>query len=194
MGGDLSNLFRCIDRDKVHGLNLAVPEQAKAIVKPWHEREDTGEFADSGVDDQIIIYVPFAQNVRLKSVLVKSGRGESSPTRLRIYANHPTIVDFVDAESTKPQLDIALLQGQVAAVEYPLRVAAFTSVTSLSLFFSDAAGGEVSRLFYLGFRGDVREQKREVDEMLQVPAPNVADAPLVDKVAERAAGQQTTAR
>lgn len=82
----------------------------------------------------------------------------------------------------------------MAAVEYPLRVAAFTSVTSLSLFFSDAAGGEVSRLFYLGFRGDVREQKREVDEMLQVPAPNVADAPLVDKVAERAAGQQTTAR
>lgn len=37
----------------VHGLNLAVPEDAKAIIKPWNERDDTSKFADSGVDDQV---------------------------------------------------------------------------------------------------------------------------------------------
>jgi C-terminal proteasome-interacting domain of thioredoxin-like. len=57
------------------------------------------------------------------------------PRRLRIYANHPSIVDFVEAETAKPQLNISLLEGEAGVTEYPLRVAAFTSINSLSLFF-----------------------------------------------------------
>lgn len=78
----------------VHGLNLAVPEQAKELIKPWSNREDTTQFADSGVDDQVrtshgelgdiirpcmqmIIHVPFSQNVRIKSVILKLGKAPS---------------------------------------------------------------------------------------------------------------------
>ena len=57
------------------------------------------------------------------------------PRHLRIYANHPQIVDFADAETTKPQLNISLLEGESSVTEYPLRVAAFASISSLSLFF-----------------------------------------------------------
>jgi hypothetical protein len=34
-------------------LNLIVPEDAKAVIKPWDEREDTAKYADSNVDDQV---------------------------------------------------------------------------------------------------------------------------------------------
>lgn len=64
-----------------------------------------------------------------------SGRGETTPRQLRVYANHPTIIDFADAESTNPQLNISLLEGETGVAEYPLRVAAFTSIHALSLFF-----------------------------------------------------------
>jgi hypothetical protein len=37
----------------VHGLNLTVPEDARAVIKPWNERDDTEFFAESGVDDQV---------------------------------------------------------------------------------------------------------------------------------------------
>ena len=37
----------------MHGLNLTVPEDAQAIVKPWDDREDTSKWAESGVDDQV---------------------------------------------------------------------------------------------------------------------------------------------
>lgn len=37
----------------VHGLNLAVPEDAKEIIKPWEERDDNTKYAESGVDDQV---------------------------------------------------------------------------------------------------------------------------------------------
>ncbi|KAG5351100.1 hypothetical protein C0989_007980 [Termitomyces sp. Mn162] len=59
---------------------------------------------------------------------------------------------------------------------------------------SESAGEEVSRIYYIGFKGDMRSPQREANSKLQVPAPNAADAPLVDKVAEKTAGQQTTAR
>ncbi|KAG5635714.1 hypothetical protein H0H81_010339 [Sphagnurus paluster] len=203
-GTDIANLFGVIDKDKVHGLNLAVPEDAREVIKPWDQRDDTEKFADSGVDDQIIIHIPFTQNVRIKSMLLKLGRGEVAPRRLRIYANHPTIVDFADAEERRPHLNISLLEGETGVVEYPLRVAAFTSVTSLSLFFvrfsqdiqhsSEAVGDDVSRIYYIGFKGDMRSPHRDANSKLEVPTSNAADAPLVDKVSEKTAGQQTTAR
>ncbi|KAF9441752.1 DUF1000-domain-containing protein [Macrolepiota fuliginosa MF-IS2] len=193
-GGDASNLFSVIDRDNVHGLNLAVPEHAKELIKPWSERESTEMYADSGVDDQIIIHVPFTENVRLRSIVLKLGRGELAPRHLRIFANHSTIIDFADAETTKSQLDISLLEGEAGIVEYPLRVAAFASVHSLSLFFNEAVGEDVTRVYYIGFKGDVRSSKQAINSMLDVPAPNTGDARLVDRLREGAAGQQTTAR
>lgn len=95
-----------------------------------------------------------------------------------------------------------------------MRAATFASVHSLSLFFvrtsrnliiyhyfsyqslpkNDSVGGDVSRIYYIGFKGDMRSIKREVNSKLEVPAPHAADASLTDRVSERAAGQQTTAR
>ncbi|XP_006463099.1 hypothetical protein AGABI2DRAFT_152388 [Agaricus bisporus var. bisporus H97] len=160
----------------------------------WAERESTERYADSGVDDQMIIHIPFTENVRLRSILLKLGRGELTPRHLRIYANHNTIVDFGDAEHTKPQLNISLLEGETGVVEYPLHVAAFASVHSLSLFFNESVGDDVSRVYFIGFKGDVRSTKQVVNSMLDVPTPNAGDARVVDRLSERAAGQQTTAR
>ena len=67
--------------------------------------------------------------------LICLGRGEVAPRRLRIYANHPNIVDFTEAEDLSPQLNINLLEGEVGVTEYPMRTAAFANIHSLSLFF-----------------------------------------------------------
>lgn len=57
----------------MHGLNLNVPEDARAVIKPWNERDDDAAFADSNVDDQLVIHIPFNQNVRLRSIMLKLG-------------------------------------------------------------------------------------------------------------------------
>jgi hypothetical protein len=56
-------------------------------------------------------------------LIFDTGRGESTPRRMRVYANRPTIVDFADAEDLRPHLDIRLLQGEAGVTEYPLRTA-----------------------------------------------------------------------
>lgn len=71
----------------------------------------------------------------LSSLPARPGRGELCPGKLKIFANSPHIVDFTDAESIRPQLDIRLRQGETTVVEYPLRSAAFANIHSLSLHF-----------------------------------------------------------
>ena len=55
-------------------------------------------------------------------------------------------------------------------------------------------GAELSRIYYLGFKGDPKSIQHEVSSKLEVPAANAADAPLIDRVTEKTGGQQTTAR
>ncbi|KAK7045664.1 hypothetical protein VNI00_007497 [Paramarasmius palmivorus] len=212
--GEENNLFGTIDRDNVHGLNLTVPEDAKELIKPWDQREDTDKFVESGVDDQVIIHIPFTQNVRIKSIMLKLGRGSTAPLRLRAYLNRPNIVDFSEADNTKPHLDISLLEGETGVVEYPVRTApgagAWTSVWAVSLFFvslpflldaglidvpkSDSVDEETSRVYYIGFKGDVREAKKDKNTHMDVPAANSASSTLFDRLSEKAGGQTTTAR
>lgn len=77
--------------------------------------------------------ISFARNSRTHYDL--TGRGGVAPRRLRLYANRPTGVGFDEAEVLKPQLDLALLDGETSVTEYPLRVAVFSNVFSISLFF-----------------------------------------------------------
>lgn len=60
--------------ESVHGLNLEVPEDAQSVIKPWDEREDVVKYAESGVDDQLVIHIPFIQSVKVKSMLLKLGK------------------------------------------------------------------------------------------------------------------------
>jgi PITH domain len=63
------------------------------------------------------------------------GRGEVTPRRLRVYANRANIIDFSEVDDVQPSLNISLLEGETSVTEYPLRMAAFSSINSLSLFF-----------------------------------------------------------
>jgi hypothetical protein len=121
----------------IHGLNLSVPETARDVIKPWDSRDATDTYAESNVDDQLIIHIPFIESVRIKSILIKTGRGELAPQNLNVYVNAPTIIDFSDAESgnVKAQLEVALKTDESGVVEYPVRAAVLGNVTALSLFF-----------------------------------------------------------
>jgi len=191
-GIDLSNLYSVIDKNNVQGLNLGVPAAAKELIKPWESREDEEKFVESNVDDQLMIHIPFIENVRIKSILLKVGRGDVAPRHLDIHLNHPNIVDFSDAETLQPHLKFALLEGETGVVEYPVRVAAFSSVHSLSLFFTNP-DNDSSRVYFVGFRGDLRSVRRDGTTKLHVPASNAADAALGTK-AETTANSRTTAR
>ncbi|EJU02435.1 DUF1000-domain-containing protein [Dacryopinax primogenitus] len=186
------NLFGAIDRDNVFGVNISVPEDAKEVIKPWHERDSMIKYAESNVDDQLIIHVPFVEQVRIRSIFLKPARGDFSPQRLRVYLNRPAGIDFNDVDSLQPAQDIALLEGAEGVTEYPVRVAAFANVNSCTLLFSDTPT-DVSRIYYIGFKGERRSPHRDPNTRLDIPAAQGADAP-VDRLAEKSANRQNTIR
>ncbi|KAI0298679.1 DUF1000-domain-containing protein [Multifurca ochricompacta] len=194
--GQNSSASQIIDalRGSVHGLNLTVPEDAKATIKPWNERESTEKFAESNVDDQLVIHIPFAENVRIKSVLLKLGRGETTPRRLRIYANRTNIIDFSEIDEVQPSLNISLLEGETGVTEYPLRMAAFASINALSLFFSDSVGEESTWVYYIGFKGETKTIRKEGSNKIEIPAATAADASLTDRLREKGSARQPTAK
>lgn len=77
----------------------------------------------------------FSSTILACSPISLVGRGETTPRRLRIFANNANIVDFDAADDARPSIDIALQEGQTGVVEYPLRAATFANIHSLSLFF-----------------------------------------------------------
>ncbi|KAF7344633.1 PITH domain-containing protein [Mycena sanguinolenta] len=65
---------------------------------------------------------PFHAKRAVKVCFAQVGsRGVYAPTLLASTPNHPTIVDFADADTTTPNLNISLLEGETAVVEYPFR-------------------------------------------------------------------------
>ncbi|KAF8625167.1 hypothetical protein AX15_005527 [Amanita polypyramis BW_CC] len=189
-----ANLYSLVDKQNIYGLNLSVPETARDIIKPWDQRDSTTTYAESNVDDQLILHVPFLESVRIKSIFIKVGRGESAPRHLNVYVNNPTIVDFDDAENMKPQIELTLREDDGGVVEYPFRVTTFGNVTSLSLFFKDSEGGDMSRIYYLGFKGDLRTLRASGTSALEVPTAGSAEARLIDKMKNKLGAQQTMTR
>ncbi len=61
-------------------------------------------------------------------------------------------------------------------------------------FESHAVGDYISRVYYIGFKGDTTSPRKDETQKLEIPAANAADASLVDRVSEKAGSQQTTAR
>lgn len=85
-----------------------------------------------------------------------------------------------------------------AELPFPLRLLYIGSCAQVWLTEccaqGDSAGGDQSRVYYVGFKGDARTVRKEGTNKLEIPAANAADAPLVDRLKQNAGGQQTTAR
>ncbi|KAL4402053.1 hypothetical protein ACI68E_001705 [Malassezia pachydermatis] len=151
--GDGSNLYNYIDHDRVWGVNIEPPESAKVALKPWDERHSMDRYMESGVDDQMIVTIPFTCPVRIQSILLFAGRSDMA-VRVRIYAsdrqrcaafvNRPHGIDFDEALSVldgrlgpatsgRAQADFALLENAAQVTSYPVSASRFAHTNSVSL-------------------------------------------------------------
>ncbi|KAF9379437.1 PITH domain-containing protein 1 [Podila verticillata] len=155
------SLYQKIDHDNVTCLNESESNAGKSVLKPWHERMDDTKFVESDADEQLIMRIPFTGMVKLKSITLRSDPGETAPRKLKAFVNRDDL-DFDNAESTAATQEWDLVEdtnGQVA--EYSTRVAKFTSIRSLTLFFSDNFGGDTTKINFIGLKGEFSEFKRD---------------------------------
>ncbi|KAI0028976.1 galactose-binding domain-like protein [Vararia minispora EC-137] len=154
-GGPQDNLFVHIDRENVVALNST--SQGSTVIKPWHERTDETKFVESDADDQLILRVPFTGSVKLRSLLLKTGPADLTPTKVALFPNIESF-DFSDLADREPTHQHPVAQSRDVG-EYALKPAKFSSVSTITLFFPAAQGGDVTRVYYVGFLGQFTQHR-----------------------------------
>ncbi|KAI9835588.1 MAG: hypothetical protein M1819_002039 [Sarea resinae] len=172
-----SLLYQQVDFSGITTLNEAVPGSGAAVVqKAWAQHQDTEPELASDVDEQLLMFVPFTGQIKLQSVLILTSPSPSAPKTLHLFANRDDL-DFSTASDLPPTQTLHLSQTS-ALQELPVKRTLFNATQSLTLFFADNFGDgdeDVTRVTYVGFKGEWMRLNREPVEFLYEAAANPGD-------------------
>ncbi|KAK5690880.1 hypothetical protein LTR97_012043 [Elasticomyces elasticus] len=182
-----NHIYEQVDFSAINTLNETEPRSGSKIVqKTWTERLDNEPELSSDADEQLLMHIPFTAQIRLHSILIRTSTTDSAPQTLKLFLNRDDL-DFSAASSLQPTQTLELAQSNDVQ-EVPVKRALFNTVRSLDLFFEDNWGqGEedVTRLSYLGFKGEWMKLSREAVNFLYEAAANPADHKMVSGVGAR---------
>ncbi|KAI5290345.1 hypothetical protein KEM52_000499 [Ascosphaera acerosa] len=208
------NLYQYIDFARIVALNEQRNNSGRGIVKKtWDQRFNAKPMLKSDVDEQLLISIPwvdspnlplthdtaqllthppsFTGHVKLHSVLLYAPPGPSAPRTLKLFRNMEDL-DFASAETAKPtqQFDLAPVpEGEPQLLELPVKRTLFGGTTALTLFFEDNQSGrggdeEVTKVGYLGFRGDFTAIGRAPVSVMYEAAANPKDHAVIQGLDE----------
>lgn len=176
-----SNLYKQINFESIITLNEAEPRSGAAIVqKTWDERLNDEPALASDTDEQLLMHIPFAGSCKLYSIIIRTSDSDSAPQTLKLFRNRDDM-DFSLASDLQPTQTLTLPKSNEVA-EIPLNRALWNGTTSINLFFEDNHSGgdeDVTRISYLGFKGDFMALNREPVHVLYEAAANPQDHKMI---------------
>ncbi|KAK0940778.1 hypothetical protein LTR29_007659 [Friedmanniomyces endolithicus] len=182
-----NHIYEQIDFSATNTLNEAEPRSGSRVVqKIWTERLDQEPELSSDADEQLLMHIPFTAQIRLHSILLRTSTTSSAPQTLKLFLNRDDL-DFSTAASLLATQTLELAQSNDIQ-EVPVKRALFNTVRSLDLFFENNWGqGEedVTRVSYIGFKGEWMKLSREPVNFLYEAAANPADHKMVSGVGAR---------
>ncbi|KAI3915271.1 hypothetical protein MKX01_035530 [Papaver californicum] len=157
------SLYKHIDLSKVSALNEAVQGSAKSVFKAWEQRLDisTGLLESNDGDSELIVFIPFTSDVKIKSISIVGGADGTSPAKMRAFINRDGI-DFSDAQGMQPVQEWDLAENLQGILEYQTRYSRFQSVGSLTLHFPENFDADTTQIHYIGLKGEATQLKRDV--------------------------------
>jgi len=109
------------------------------VLRPHDERNEHELDKSLTVVDEgsgLLITVAFSELVRIKQILITSATGDERIDRCKVWSNQIDPPDLEEAEDNdpKPDQEFQLLPGERECVEYPVRVARFASVSTVTIY------------------------------------------------------------
>eukprot|EP00850_Spirogloea_muscicola_P010105 SM000058S18535 [mRNA] locus=s58:392303:394268:+ [translate_table: standard] len=146
------DLLDCISWLSVECLNEK-PDRSHVNALKQGYREDDGLTLESDADEQLLLYLPFNQMVKLHSLIVK-GPASQGPRKLKLYANRESM-GFSDTGDMPAQDELDLTVQQIEeAMPVPLKYVKFQNVRSLTIFVEsnqeDAECTSIQKIVLLG--------------------------------------------
>lgn len=186
-------LYNRISHAGIRTLNESEDGAGASVFKDWESRLDTKKFLESDVDEQLLIHVPFTGLCKIHSLLIRTTNDDSAPRHIKLFKNrddldfssasdlsanhvieHPegvggTLEQSIEAAPSSSSLD------SEGIAEYALSRAQWSNITSLTMFVEDNYGDDVTRILYIGLRGEFKELNRAPVVTLYESAANPAD-------------------
>ncbi|CAG8793260.1 16678_t:CDS:2, partial [Dentiscutata erythropus] len=127
--GTETSLYSCIDRDNIRCLNESAPGSGKNVIKPWHERNDTTKAYILTIFFFNCTCNSFTGSVKLKSISIKSGPGDSCPSKMKAYINREDIdFDTVDSYTATQEWELISSPDNIEYITRPPVTATVTPV------------------------------------------------------------------
>ncbi|TGO33501.1 hypothetical protein BHYA_0243g00170 [Botrytis hyacinthi] len=168
------SLYQHIKFDDITTLNEATSGSGKSIVKKtWDERMNEQPELESDADEQLLIHIPFTGQVKLHSILIRTSNSESAPKTLKVFINRDDI-DFGTASELRPTQEFELSQTSEIQ-DIGVKRALFGKVQNLTLFVEDNHGEDISRICYMGFKGDWMQLGKAPTNIIYEAAANPND-------------------
>lgn len=116
-------------------------------------RDDEGLYLASDSDEQLLIYIPFMQVVKLHSALFK-GPEEEGPKTVKLFSNKEHM-GFSNVNDYPPSDTLELSSNHLIENKpLPLKYVKFQNVRSLTIFIEDnQSGSDVSKIHKIALYG-----------------------------------------
>ncbi|GMQ03632.1 hypothetical protein CsSME_00049371 [Camellia sinensis var. sinensis] len=157
------SLYKHVDLSKVSALNEAVPGSVKSVFKAWEQRLNIseGHLESNEGDPELLVFIPFTSDVKIKSISVVGGADGTSPSKMRAFINREGI-DFSDAQNMQSIQEWDLVENLQGVLEYQTKYSRFQGVGNLTLHFPENFGGDATQIHYIGLKGEATQLKRDV--------------------------------
>ena len=113
---------------------------------------------ESDYGPEMVVMIPFAAEVKVKSVCVAGGVDGLAPSRMKVYKNEEA-VDFNIIEEKKAVMTIDLAETPQGEIDYPLNLSKFNNVTSIVLGFEESFGANRTQINFIGLKGAMLRAK-----------------------------------
>ncbi|GMN25449.1 hypothetical protein TIFTF001_000931 [Ficus carica] len=129
-----ADLLDFIDWSGVECLNQSTSHSLANALKQGY-REDDGLHLESDADEQLLIYIPFNQVVKLHSIAIK-GPEEEGPKTVKLFSNKEHM-GFSNVSDFPPSDTAVLSPENLAGKPVLLKYVKFQNVRSLTIFIED---------------------------------------------------------
>jgi len=152
------SLYQKIDLENVTCLNEEIENSGKDVFKAWENRKDRTKVVCSDADEELLFNIPFTGDIKLKGLIVMGGEHGHHPAKVKLFKNRPHM-SFDDAQAKCDQ-EFELVQDNEGTLEYATKVVTFSGVHHLSLYFPSNFGEDVTKIYYVGLKGEFTPSTR----------------------------------
>ncbi|KAL1211643.1 PITH domain-containing protein [Cardamine amara subsp. amara] len=149
------DLLDFIDWSGVECLNQSSSHSLPNALKQGY-REDEGLNLESDADEQLLIYIPFNQVIKLHSFAIK-GPEEEGPKTVKFFSNKEHMC-FSNVNDFPPSDTAELTEENLKGKPVVLKYVKFQNVRSLTIFIEDnQSGSEVTKVQKIALYGSTVE-------------------------------------